>query len=61
MKRPPSAFSYVRNLEVGEAAVVDAEKSYAIRHAIAYLEAEYEQSFSVQELPDGKIQITRTI
>ena len=58
MKREPSAFSYVKNLIPGEAVTIPGEKLYAARCACSYLEAEYEQTFSVVQDGD-EVKITR--
>ena len=47
MKRPPSTFSYIKVLEVGDSTSLPSEKTYAARCACSYLEAEYERTFSV--------------
>lgn len=47
MKRPPSTFSYIKVLEVGDSASLPSDKTYAARCACSYLEAEYERTFSV--------------
>ena len=52
MIREPSAFSYVRNLCVGDSVSVPAEKGYAIRCAVAYLEAEYGYPITVYAAGD---------
>ena len=58
MKRPPSTFSYIKVLEVGDSTSLPASKTYAARCACSYLEAEYERTFSVYQ--DGeKITIKR--
>lgn len=61
MKREPSAFSYVRNLEVDETAIVPYKKLYAVSCAVSYLEVEYDRTFKISPDPSGeKILITRT-
>lgn len=58
MKRPPSTFSYIKVLEVGDSTSLPSDKTYAARCACSYLEAEYERTFSVYQ--DGeKITIKR--
>lgn len=47
MKRPPSTFSYIKVLEVGDSTSLPSEKTYAARCACSYLEVEYERTFSV--------------
>lgn len=47
MKRPPSVFSYIKVLEVGDSTSLPSDKTYAARCACSYLEAEYERTFSV--------------
>lgn len=59
MKREPSAFSFVKALEVGDSMSLPAEKAYAARCAVAYLAEEYERTFSVTTTPDG-VTIKRT-
>ena len=60
MIREPSAFSYVRNLCVGDSVSVPAEKGYAIRCAVAYLEAEYGYLHRIEQTDEGTIKVTRT-
>lgn len=60
MIREPSAFSYVRNLDVGDSVSVPAEKGYAIRCAVAYLEAEYGYLHRIEQTDEGTIKVTRT-
>lgn len=61
MKREPSAFSYVKDLEVGDVATVPYEKLYAVTCAVSYLFAEYERTFDVSPDPaSGTIKVTRT-
>lgn len=61
MKREPSAFSYVKDLEVGDVAIVPYEKQYAVISAVSYLSAEYERTFNVTPDPESKtIKVTRT-
>lgn len=61
MKREPSAFSFIRPLDVGESAILPSEKAYSARCAASYMEAEYGYSYSVTASPDGtKVIITRT-
>jgi len=60
MIREPSAFSYVRNLDVGYSVSVPGEKAYAIRCAVAYLEAEYGNTYHIEQTADGTIIVTRT-
>ena len=58
MKRPPSTFSYIKVLDVGDSTSLPSDKTYAARCACSYLEAEYERTFSV--IPDGEqVKITR--
>lgn len=58
MKRPPSTFSYIKVLEVGDSTSLPSDKTYAARCACSYLEAEYERTFSVVQDGD-KVTITR--
>ena len=60
MIRESSAFSYVRNLDAGQSVSVPAEKGYAIRCAVAYLEAEYGYTHHIEQMDDGTIKVTRT-
>ena len=61
MKREPSAFSYVKDLEVGEVATVPYDKLYAVSCAVSYLYAEYERTFTISPDPsNGTIIIKRT-
>ena len=61
MKREPSAFSYVKDLEVGDVANVPYEKLYAVTCAVSYLFAEYERTFDVSpDQASGTIKVTRT-
>ena len=58
MKRPPSTFSYIKVLEVGDSTSLPSDKTYAARCACSYLAAEYERTFSVVQ--DGEqVTITR--
>lgn len=58
MKRPPSTFSYIKVLDVGDSTSLPSEKTYAARCACSYLEAEYERTFDIS--PDGEqVTITR--
>ena len=58
MKRPPSTFSYIKVLEVGDSTSLPSDKTYAARCACSYLETEYERTFSV--IQDGEqVTITR--
>ena len=53
MKRPPSTFSYITALEVGDSTSLPSEKAYAARCAVAYMEAEYEYAYIVTLSHDG--------
>lgn len=61
MKREPSAFSYVRDLEVDETAIVPYEKLYAVSCAVSYLEVEYERTFSIKPSQDGNSIVIKRI
>lgn len=52
MKRPPSVFFCIKVLEVGDSTSLPAEKAYAARCAVSYMEAEYEWTYSVSQ--DGE-------
>lgn len=61
MKREPSAFSYVRNLDVGCSAFVPCNKAYAVSCAISYMVSEYGYAYRIEQNDDnGMILITRT-
>lgn len=59
MKREPSAFSFVKALEAGQSASFTQDKAYAAMAAVAYLEVEYERTFSITASQDG-VTIERT-
>lgn len=61
MKRPPSTFSYIKVLEIGESVSLPSEKAYAAKCAASYLEAEYERTFLISPLSDGEMVIIKRL
>lgn len=59
MKREPSVFSRVRDLTPGEEVFLPSEKAYAASCAVAYMEAEYEYSYTVTNSTDGVVSVKR--
>ena len=53
MKRPPSVFSYIKVLEVGDSTSLPSDKTYAARCACSFLEAEYGRTFTIAVSPGG--------
>lgn len=61
VKRPPSTFSYIKVLEIGESVSLPSDKSYAARCAASYLEVEYERTFSISSSTDGEMVVIKRL